>query len=54
MEKVAEEIEVWLDAKESFTKMNKNRNVEDGVWVLVMDLNPIVIKEAAKKIGGKS
>ena len=52
MEEIAEEIPVGLDPQECFAEMNKDRNVKNGVWGQMLDLNPIEIKESAKEIGG--
>ena len=52
MEEIAEEIPVGLDPQECFAEMNKDRNVKNGVWGQMLDLNPIEIKESTKEIGG--
>lgn len=54
-EEVAEEIEMGFNAKESFTEMDKNRNIDDGIRIQMMDLNPRVEKkgrERSQKRGG--
>jgi hypothetical protein len=48
-EEEAEKILVGFDSDESFTKMDKNRNMADGVRVEVMELKPVIIKKAAEE-----
>ena len=52
MEKITKEIPVGLDPKKGFTKMNKDRNVQNGIWIQMMDLNPIKRKKALKIVRG--
>jgi hypothetical protein len=42
--KIAEHIEIGFDSKESFTKMNKNCSMGDGIWVEMMELEAVEIK----------
>jgi hypothetical protein len=48
-EEEAEKIPVGFDSKEGFTEMDKNRDVVNGVRVEVMELKPIIVKEATGK-----
>lgn len=50
MEKVLEKVEMGLDAHKRLTQMNKNRNVEDGIWGQVMCFNPPMEKKTAEEI----
>jgi hypothetical protein len=47
--KKAEKIPVGFNSEKSFAKMNKDGNVANGVWVEVMELKPVIVKEATKK-----
>jgi len=44
-----EEIEVQSDAKESFTKVDENRNVKDVVGAQMTEIDTVVSKEFAKE-----
>jgi hypothetical protein len=48
-EEEAEKILVGFDSKEGFTEMDKNRDVANGVRVEVMELKPVIVKEATEK-----
>jgi hypothetical protein len=48
-EEEAEKIPEGFDSEESFTEMDKNRNVADGVRVEVIELKPVIIKKAAEE-----
>jgi hypothetical protein len=48
-EEEAEKIPVGFDSKEGFIEMDKNRDVANGVRVKVMELKPIIVKEATEK-----
>ena len=50
MEEILKQIEVGLNPQKSFTKMDEDRDVENGVWGQVMHLNPPMEKEAPKEI----
>ena len=50
MEEILKQIEVGLNPQESFTKMNKDRNVKNGILSQVMHLNPPMVKEAPEDI----
>ena len=52
MEKMAKKIEVRLDANESFTKVNKNRNLHNAMRIQMMDLDFIVSWCANPQPGG--
>jgi hypothetical protein len=39
-----------MDAEETLTKSDKNRNVEERIWSQLMQLNPIDEKKATKKL----
>ena len=53
MEEIPKQIEVRLNPQESFAKMNKNRDVENGVRGQMMHLNPPIEKEATEEIGNR-
>jgi len=40
---------VRLDSKERLTKMDKNREVANRIRIQMMDLNPTIRKQEAKK-----
>jgi hypothetical protein len=48
-EEEADKIPVGFDSEEGLTKMDKNQNVANRVWVEVMELKPIIIKKAAEE-----
>ena len=50
MEEILKQIKVGLDPQKSFTKMDENRDVENGVRGQVMHLNPPMEKEASEEI----
>lgn len=39
-----------LDAKKSLTKMDKERNLKNGVGVEIINLNLIIVEEATKEV----
>jgi len=53
MKEILKQVEVGLNLQESFTKMNKNRDVKDGIRGQVMHLNPPMVKEAPEEIRNK-
>ena len=50
MEKMLKQIEMGFDPQKSFTKMNKNRDMKDGIWCQVMYLNPPMMKKISEEI----
>jgi hypothetical protein len=48
-EEEAEKVPMGFDSKKGFTKMDENRDVANGVWVEVMELKPVIVKEATEK-----
>ena len=54
MEKMLKQIEMGFDPQKSFTKMNKNRDMKDGIWGQVMYLNPPVMQKTSEEICGDS
>ena len=52
VEKITKEIPVGLDPKKGFTKINKDRNVQNGIRIQMMDLNTIKRKKALKIVRG--
>ena len=50
---VAKKIEVGVDAKEDFAKMNKGGDMKDGVWVQIDQLYPVPIKKTPEEIIGR-
>jgi hypothetical protein len=40
---------VGFDSKGGFTEMDKNRDVVNGIRVEMMELKPVVVKEATEK-----
>ena len=52
MKKIAKKVLVGLDSKKSFTEVDKDRDMKNGIGVQMMDLNPIEIKKALKEIRG--
>ena len=50
MEEILKQIEVGLNPQQSFAKMEKNRDVENGVRGQVMHLNPPMMKKASGEI----
>ena len=50
MKKMLEKVEVGLDPQIGFTKMDKNRNVKDGIRGQVMHLNLPMMQEALEEI----
>ena len=50
MEEILEKIEVGLDPQESFTKMNKDGNMKNGIRSQVTHLNPPMVKKTPKEI----
>ena len=53
MEEILEQVEVGLDPQESFTKMNKDRDVKNGIRGQVMHLNPPMVKKTPKEVGNR-
>jgi hypothetical protein len=52
MEKIAEKIPMGFDSEESFAEVNEDRDVEDRVWVEVLELNPVKVKKATEERTG--
>ena len=50
MEKMAEQAKMGLDAQKHFTEVDKNRNIENEIRIIMMGLNPLVEKKALKEI----
>ena len=50
MKEILEQIEVGLNFQESFTQMNKDRDVKNRIRGQVMHLNPPVLKKAPEEI----
>ena len=50
MKEILKKIKVRLNPQESFTQMNKNRNVKNEIRGQVMHLNPPMVKEAPEEI----
>ena len=50
MKEILEMIKVGLNPQESFTQMNKDRDVKNRVRGQVMHLNPPVVKEATEEV----
>ena len=48
------QIEMGFDPQKSFKKMNKNRDMKDGIWGQVMYLNPPVMQKTLEEICGDS
>jgi hypothetical protein len=42
---------MWQDAKKSFTQMNVNGNLQNGIGIQMGQVKTIEIKEAAEKVG---
>ena len=53
MKEILEKIEVGLDPQESFTKMNKDQDVKNGIRGRVMHLNPPMVKKTPKEVGNR-
>ena len=50
MEKMLKQIEMGFDPQKSFKKMNKNRDMKDGIWGQVMYLNPPMMQKISEEI----
>ena len=50
VEEIFEKMKMGFNPQKSLAQMNKNRDVEDGVWGQVMHLNPIVKKKTTEEI----
>jgi hypothetical protein len=48
-EEEAEKIPVGFNSEKSFTEVNKDRDVANGVRVEVMELKPVIVKKATEK-----
>ena len=53
MKEILKKIKVGLNPQKSLTKMDENRNMENGVRGQVMHLNPPMEKEAPEEIGNR-
>jgi len=53
MKEILEQVEVGLDPQESFTKMNKDQDVKNGIRGRVMHLNPPMVKKTPKEVGNR-
>ena len=52
MEEILKQIEVGLNPQESSAKMDKDKDVKNGIWGQVMHLNPPpMVKKAPEEIG---
>ena len=49
MEKESENLEMGLDAQESFAQMHEDRNVNKGIGGWMMKLDPVVAQEPRKE-----
>ena len=49
IEKMKKKIKMGLHVRKSFTEVEKDRNVQDGIGVKVMKLNPLMEKRPRKK-----
>jgi len=49
IEKVAEEIKMWENAKIVFTEMDEDRNVKDGVWAQIANTNGVILNKSMKE-----
>ena len=45
-----EELEMWQDANESFTRMCENGKMENGLWGEMMQLNSPKLQKGLKEI----
>ena len=52
IEKMKKKIKMGLHVRKSFTEVEKGRNVQDGIGVKMMKLNPLMEKRPQKKIRG--
>jgi len=50
MEEILEKIKVGLNPQESFTQMNKDRDVKNRISGQMMHLNPPMMKKTSKEI----
>ena len=50
MEKMAKELKMGLDAQKGFAQMHKDRNMDEGIWGEMMQLNSVVIQKSREKI----
>jgi hypothetical protein len=48
-EEEAEKIPVGFDSEKGFTEMDKNGNMADGIRVEVMELKPVIVKNAVEE-----
>jgi hypothetical protein len=48
-EKEAEKIPVGFNTEESFTEMDEDGNMANGIWFEVMELKPVEIKKATEE-----
>ena len=48
-EKIAEKSDRWGDAKESFTEINKNQKMQDGVRVKMIQGYAIIVQKPMQK-----
>jgi hypothetical protein len=48
-EEEAEQIPVGFDSEKCFAEVDENGNIANGIRVEVMELNPVIIKEATKE-----
>ena len=50
MKKVAEKVEMGLDAQKSFAQMHEDRYMNNKIGGKMMKLDPIIIQESKKEI----
>ena len=50
MKEILEQVEVGLDPQESFTKMDKDRDVKNRIRGQVMHLKPPMVKKTLKEV----
>jgi hypothetical protein len=44
-----EKIPMGFNSEKCFTKVNKDGNMANGVWIEVMELKPVIVKKATEK-----
>ena len=40
---------MWKNAKIGFTKMDKDRDMKDGIWAKITETNPIIVYQPMKE-----
>ena len=49
IEKVAEEIKMWKNAKIGFTEMDEDKNVKDGVRAHIAKTNAVILNQSIEE-----